>query len=484
MSDDADELHRRLVFAQDRSPTLDITLPNQAPISLQVPFAFWNDLCQHFYDESNQVNFTQAFLKAIFTKALSAAIKATPTEGFECDVVDGVPLTDEVLLNHVWATEADYSVASASGGDTDKNFTEVTGNLLAAMTTHQETLMTELASVKTQLEALRKAVTARPPKNQKKSRKELPLTAFTNLTGGLIAKLPDVVERLRQFGSKFAPPPGPFEYDLVQDSALSFPTVLNFAASLMSIPPAEHMPTANSDAITNCGKQGTSVLEDFKTLMTVASRLTIRGSTIRYKLETQGGSPKFLEYEQDVMFIFKLHLSTKDVEEPQAAYLGYFPICRTFVYASDWVKHPFTDGHESRYLNDADQKIPVHFWHISKDNVDDKNDLFRAISHRLFRTKVNETQTLTWASMAILDPKVKKDELNPPYDHGKTPLATPKRKNSTSATKTADSVSSDRSSGSVSSRTRTSTEYAMPLKRPRRENVDYSAKTKRKRPKK
>ena len=58
MSDDADELHRRLVFAQERSPTLDITLPNQAPISLQVPFDFWNDLCKHFYAESNQVNFT------------------------------------------------------------------------------------------------------------------------------------------------------------------------------------------------------------------------------------------------------------------------------------------------------------------------------------------------------------------------------------------------------------------------------------------
>ena len=147
MSDDA-EYEKRLAFAQDQSPKLDITLPNQAPISLQVPFAFWNDLCQHFYNESNQVNFTQAFLKAIFTKALSAAIKASPTPGFECDVVDGVPLTDEVLLTHVWATEPDYSVASASMGDADRNLTKDTGNLLAAMTTHHQTLMSELALVK------------------------------------------------------------------------------------------------------------------------------------------------------------------------------------------------------------------------------------------------------------------------------------------------------------------------------------------------
>ena len=318
---DADELHRRLVFAQERSPALGITLPNQAPTTLQVPFEFWNDLCKHFYNNSDQANFTQAFLKAIFTKALSAAIKASPTAGFKCDVFDGVPLTDEVLLNHIWATEPDYSVTSASAGDTDKNLTEVTTNLLAAMTTHQDALMTELAAVKTQLDALQKAITARPPKNQKKSRKELPLTAFTNITGGLVATLPDVVERLRQFESKFAPPPGPFDYDLVQDLKLSFPTVMNFAASLMSIPPEEHMPTTNSDAIANCGKQGTSVLDDFKTLMTVASRLTITGSIIKYKQDAQGGAPKFLEYKQDVMFIFKLHLSTKDVDEPQAAYL-------------------------------------------------------------------------------------------------------------------------------------------------------------------
>ena len=94
MSNNANNLEQQLVFAQDISPKLNITLPNQAPISLQVPFAIWNDICQLFYDQSNQVNFTQAFLKAIFTKALSAAIKASPTSGFECKITNGVPLKD------------------------------------------------------------------------------------------------------------------------------------------------------------------------------------------------------------------------------------------------------------------------------------------------------------------------------------------------------------------------------------------------------
>ena len=470
MSKETDEHEQRLALAQDLNPKLDITLPNKAPISLQIPSTFWEDTCQLFYEQHTQIGFTKAFLKAIVTKALSAAVKASNTSSVKCRVVDGVPLKDEEFLLHAWAIEPDPSVASASLGDTDK--TGNPENLNTTLAQNHQTLMAELAIVKSDLATLKSAFTSRTPKKHKQIRKELPLRPFTNMTGGLIAKLPDVVERLRQFKSKFAPPPGPFDYDLVQEVALSFPTVLNFAASLLQIPATEHMPTTNSDTLANCGKQDTSIVDDFTTNMTVASRLSLTGSTIDYKDDNDGGSPLFLEYEQDVLFIFKLHLSPKNDGKKQFAYIGYFPICRTFVYASDWATHPFTDGHSSRYLNDEDQKIPVHFWHIAKTNITDKNDLFRAISHRLFKTKENDK--LAWVSMAILDPCVKKDKKKPPYDNSKTPVNTPKRRNSTSSTKTADSASSDCSSSSISTRTRTAIEKTKPS-RPRLRSGTYKS---------
>ena len=149
------------------------------------------------------------------------------------------------------------------------------------------------------------------------------------------------------------------------------------------------------------------------------------------------------------MFLFKLHFTTKADVKKQLAYIGYFPICRTFVYASDWATHPFMDCHKSRYLNKNNQKIPVHFWHILETNVTDKDNLFRAISHRLFKTKVSKTDKLAWASMAILDPEVKTGTINQPYNHSKTPVKqTPKRRNSASSTKSVDSDSSTRCRGS------------------------------------
>ena len=195
MSNKTNEHEQRLAFAQDNNPKLDITLPNQAPISLQIPSTFWTDFCQLFYDQSTQVQFTQAFLKAIVTKALSAAVKALPTSSFECQVVEGVPLKEDKLLNHAWAIESDYSVASAPMGDADK--TDSIRNFLTAMAKNHQILMSELATVKTKLASLKTAFNPRPtPKKKKTTRKELPPKPFTNMTGGLVAKLPDVIKWL------------------------------------------------------------------------------------------------------------------------------------------------------------------------------------------------------------------------------------------------------------------------------------------------
>ena len=76
------------------------------------------------------------------------------------------------------------------------------------------------------------------------------------------------------------------------------------------------------------------------------------------------------------MFLFKLHFTTSADGKKQFAYIEYFLIYQTFVYASNWATHPFTDGHESRFLKADSKKIPVHFWYISDTNIDDKDNLF------------------------------------------------------------------------------------------------------------
>ena len=68
MNNDAslpEELETLLAFAKDSNPKLDISLPSQAPISLQIPNTFWDNSCQLFFKQSKQVNFTQAFLITI-----------------------------------------------------------------------------------------------------------------------------------------------------------------------------------------------------------------------------------------------------------------------------------------------------------------------------------------------------------------------------------------------------------------------------------
>ena len=158
MSEETDEHEQRLAFAQELNPKLDITLPNQAPISLQIPSTFWEDCCQLFYTQHTQIGFTKAFLKAIVTKALSAAVKASNTSSVKCRVVEGVPLTEEAFLLHAWAIEPDSSVASASLGDTDK--TDNPGDLSTTVAQNHQTLMAELAIVKSDLATLKSAFTS------------------------------------------------------------------------------------------------------------------------------------------------------------------------------------------------------------------------------------------------------------------------------------------------------------------------------------
>lgn len=72
----------------------------------------------------------------------------------------------------------------------------------------------------------------------------------------------------------------------------------------------------------------------------------------------------------------------------------------------DWNKHPFTDGHPSRFTNELGNRVPVHFWNISNANKSSMESFPKSIKWKVFRDKKGDKHGLEYISLASVEVKI------------------------------------------------------------------------------